>query len=143
MNRYLLAEAIPLVNFLLKSDSNLPKKFLFICFNEKPLKMMKNAFYFISQALFLLKIFKFLSWHFSQVEETGLIRKIRLISKLLTSQPGWQTITIHILPNISRSKGNQTLKCGQVIEYINRNISLPKSCRTWGRETSSCPFFVF
>ena len=29
---------------------------------ESPLKMMKNAFYFISKALFLLKIFKFLSW---------------------------------------------------------------------------------
>ena len=28
---------------------------------ESPLKMMKNAFYFISKALFVLKIFKFLS----------------------------------------------------------------------------------
>ena len=38
------------------------------------------------------------------------------------SQPGKQTITIHILPNISRIKGNQALKFGQVIEYNNRNI---------------------
>ena len=30
----------------LKLDSNLPKKFLFVCFNESPLKMMKNSFYF-------------------------------------------------------------------------------------------------
>ena len=28
---------------------------------ERPLKMMKNAFYFNSKALFVLKIFKFLS----------------------------------------------------------------------------------
>ena len=28
---------------------------------ESPLKMMKNAFYFTSKALFVLKIFKFLS----------------------------------------------------------------------------------
>ena len=28
---------------------------------ENPLKMMKNAFYFTSKALFVLKIFKFLS----------------------------------------------------------------------------------
>ena len=28
---------------------------------EGPLKMMKNAFYFTSKALFVLKIFKFLS----------------------------------------------------------------------------------
>ena len=45
----------------LKSDSHLPKKFLFICFNESPLEMMKNAFYFILNALFVLKTFKFLS----------------------------------------------------------------------------------
>ena len=30
------------------------------CFIESPLKMMKNAFYFILKALFVLKIFKFL-----------------------------------------------------------------------------------
>ena len=34
----------------------------------------------------------------------GLIRKLRLILKLMTPQPGKQTTTIHILSNISRSK---------------------------------------
>ena len=34
----------------------------------------------------------------------------------MTSQPGQQTIEMHILPNISRSKGNQAMKFGQVIE---------------------------
>ena len=29
---------------------------------ESPLKMMKNAFYFTLKALFVFKIFKFLSW---------------------------------------------------------------------------------
>ena len=29
--------------------------------SESPLKMMRNAFYFTSKALFVLKIFKFLS----------------------------------------------------------------------------------
>ena len=32
--------------------------------------MMKNAFYFILKTLFALKIFKFLSWLFNQVEKT-------------------------------------------------------------------------
>ena len=41
----------------LKSDSRLSKKICFICFNECPLKMMKNAFYFMLKALFVLKIF--------------------------------------------------------------------------------------
>ena len=31
---------------------------------ENPFKMMKNAFYFTSKVLLLLKIFKFLSWLF-------------------------------------------------------------------------------
>ena len=44
------------------------------------------------------------------------------------SQPGLQTILIHILPNISQSKGNQTVKIDQLIEY-NRNIFLQKLCR--------------
>ena len=54
---------------LLKSDSHLPKK-NFICFNDTPSKMMKNAFYFILKALFVLKIFKYLSWLFGRVEKT-------------------------------------------------------------------------
>ena len=44
----------------LNSDSHLPKNFV-ICLIESPLKMMKNAFHFILKALFVLKIFKFLS----------------------------------------------------------------------------------
>ena len=34
---------------------------------ESPLKMMKNAFYLTLEALFVLKIFKFLSWLFGHV----------------------------------------------------------------------------
>ena len=34
---------------------------------ESPLKMMKNAFYFTSKALFVLKIFKFFSCLFGHV----------------------------------------------------------------------------
>ena len=53
--------------------------------------------------------------------ENGLLRKIRLILKFMTSQPGQQTIATHILSNISRSKGNQTTKFGQLIEYKKSN----------------------
>ena len=49
------------VNIKLKSDSHLPRKICIIYFIKRPLKVMKNAFYFISKALFVLKIFKFLS----------------------------------------------------------------------------------
>ena len=42
---------------LFKVGLSLSKKILFICFGESPLKMMKNVFYFILKALFVLKIF--------------------------------------------------------------------------------------
>ena len=58
--------------------------------------------------------------------KNGLIRKIRLISKFMTSQPGKQAIAIHILPHISRSKRNQT-QFGQLIEYNMRNTFVEKS----------------
>ena len=45
----------------------------------------------------------------------------------MTLQPGKQTIAIHILPYISRSKDNQTMKFGQIIEYNMRKIFLEKS----------------
>ena len=73
--------------------------------------MIKNAFYFTSKSLFVLKMFK-----------NSFVRKVRLISKFMTSQPGKQTIALHTLPNISRRKYNQTMKYGQLIEYNMRNI---------------------
>ena len=71
--------------------------------------------------------------------QNGLIKKIGLISNFVTSQPGQQTVVIHILPNISRSKGNQTMKFGQLIECSMRNIFLEKSCTKCSAETNSRP----
>ena len=58
----------------------------------------------------------------------------------MTSKPGWQTIAIHILPNISRNKGNQAMKFGQLIEYNMRNIFVEKSYTKCGGETIPRPF---
>ena len=58
----------------------------------------------------------------------------------MTSQPGKQTIGIHTLPNISKIKGNQTMKFGQLIEYDMRNIFLEKSYGKCGGETILRPF---
>ena len=58
----------------------------------------------------------------------------------MTSQPGKQTIVIPILPNILGSKGNQTVKFGQLIECSLRNIFLEKSYTKYGWETSPRPF---
>ena len=61
----------------------------------------------------------------------------------MTSQSALQTKAIHILPNISQSKGNQTMKFGQLMEYKKSNIFLQKLCKKWGKETSSRPLFIF
>ena len=59
----------------LKSDSHLPNKIIIIYFNESPLKMMKNAFYFILKIELSFKIFKFLSWHFGYVVKTAWLER--------------------------------------------------------------------
>ena len=103
--------------------------------SESPLKIMKNAFYFTLKAFFFLKIIYIFSLTFGPCRKNGLIRKIRLISKFMTSQSGQQTVVIHILPNISRSRDNQTMTFGQLIKYNMRNIFLQKSYTECGTET--------
>ena len=69
----------------------------------KPFKNNENAFYFTLKALFVLKILN-LYLDFLVMQQNPEREK--------------QTIAIHILPNISKSKGNQTIKFGQLIGYI-------------------------
>ena len=57
----------------------------------------------------------------------------------MTSQTGQQIIAIHILSNISKSKGNQTVNDGQLIEM--RNIFLEKSYAKCGGEANLMPFY--
>ena len=58
----------------------------------------------------------------------------------MTSQPGKKTIAMQILPNVSRSKDNQKMKFGQLIQYNMRNIFLEKSYTKFGGETFADPF---
>ena len=46
---------------------------------------------------------------------------------------------MHILPNIQRSKGDQTIKFGQLIENNIRNIFLENLHAEYGGETSPRP----
>ena len=78
--------------------------------------MVKNPFYFNLKALFVLKIFKFLRF----AEEDKVYFKIY---DFMT----WLTITIHILLNISRFKGEQVIKFSQIIEYNKRNVFSSKN----------------
>ena len=58
----------------------------------------------------------------------------------MTSQLVKQTIAIHILTNMSKSKGNQAMRFGQLIEYNMRNIFLDTSSTKYGGETIPRPF---
>ena len=113
-------------------------KICVICF----IKSDKNDKKCFLLHFFVLKIFKFLSWPFGHVKKTDLIRKIRLISNFMTLQPGLKTVAIHILPNISWIKSDQTMKLGQLIEYNKINIFIQKLCKKLGSETSSRPLFI-
>ena len=58
----------------------------------------------------------------------------------MTSPTDKQIITTHVFPNISRSKDNQKMKFGQLIEYDIRNILLEKSCTKCGGQLVPDPF---
>ena len=61
----------------------------------------------------------------------------------MTSQPELETIAIHILPNISQSKDNQTMKFGQLMEYNKRNIFFSKIMRKMWQGDYSPTRFCF
>ena len=75
-------------------------------------------------------------------KKNGLIRRLRVISKFMTSQSEQQKIIVHIFSNISRSKDNQKMKFGPLIEYNMTNIFPEESYTKFGGETSSRPVFL-
>ena len=100
-------------------------------------KLKKLEFYgtYFQTMLLLVTVFQLESTFRSQdidvfvttfwsCQKKGWIRKISLASTFITSQSGLQTIAIHILPNISESIANKTMKFGQLMEYNKRNIFL-------------------
>ena len=68
---YHLVKISKIANTNFKVGLSPSKKNCVICFIESPLKKTKNAFYFILKALFVLKIFKFLSRLFGHVGKTA------------------------------------------------------------------------
>ena len=72
---------------------------------------MINAFYFMLKVLFVLKMFTILSCLHGYADKP-LNRKVKFNFKIY-DVTDWK----HILLNISRSKGNQTIKFGQLKLY--------------------------
>ena len=55
---------------------------------------------------------------FLDMKKNRLMKNTWLISKFMTSRTGKHTNAIHVLPNISRSKCNQTMIFCRLIKYI-------------------------
>ena len=58
----------------------------------------------------------------------------------MMSQPGKQTIVIHVLPNILSNKDNQAIKFSQLREYNMKSIFLEKPYTKCSGETSPRSF---
>ena len=95
-----------------------------------------------TSSYFILLFSGYLSFcpKFLVMSKNGFIRKFRLVSKFTASQLCLQTIAIHILTNIPRSKDNKVMKFGQLIDYKLRNILLENSCTKCGGDTILWPF---
>ena len=74
--------------------------------------MTKSDFNFITEALLIFKV------SFSMSKDKADFK--------IYDVTAWETVKIHILPNISRSKGSQTMKDGQLKAYSKINIFLQK-----------------
>ena len=106
---------------------------------ENPFKMTRNAFYFTSKALCVLKIFKFLSWLFGRVAKR-LDKKDKVKFKFYDFIV-WVTnnCNLHIAKYLKK-EGNQTTKFGQLTECTMRNIYLEKLYTKCDKGTSTRPF---
>ena len=75
------------LNHALKSDSHFPKKSCFVCFIEILQKWWKKLFIYFKSSFRSedILIFVVIIWSWRKIRS---IRKIRLISKFMISQPG-------------------------------------------------------
>ena len=109
---------------------------------ESPLKMMKIFFHFMLKAFFILKILTFLSWLFGDIGKR-FDQKAKINFKIYYAT-GWAASNNNTkFSQYLKSKGNQAMKFGQLIEDNGINIFLQKPCRKWDRKTSSREIFLF
>ena len=101
----------------------------------KSFKNDEKCFYLMFKALFVFEVLSFLSWLLGYVEKR-LDKKAKVNFKI-DDVTYWTTNNYNTLLNISRSKGNQTMKFGQLVELKMRNIFLEKLYPTF--HTQSFP----
>ena len=129
---------------MLKSNSHLPKTFVLFPLMKVLSDLMKIASIISFKKFIWFSRYLIFCLQFCSCRKKVLIRnKIFDVTTWLTSNGNISWSPICNKPNISRSKGNKTMKFGQFIELKKWNIFLQKSCRKWGSKTSSRPIFIF
>ena len=104
--------------------------------------MLKNTFYFMLKALFVLEIFTYLSWLFGYVEK-GLDKKA-IVNFKIYDVTDWTTNNYNtLIAQYLKKQSNQTVKFGQLIEcnIYNIYIFLEKSYTNCGGEASPRIFY--
>ena len=97
-------------------------RFEIISGNWKPFKGdWKNVFCFTVKALFALKIFKSLTWLFYSCRKMA-HKKAKFNFKIYDVINREMSNYNHVLSDISRCKGNQKMKYGQLIGYSDIDI---------------------
>ena len=116
----------------------LPLPFLRVRFGAAIFQIDKNYFLTSSLRTFwrLKALQKWWKMLFISPQKLFLFSKYLNFVLIFCSCNKINTVVIHILPNISRNKSNQTMELGQLIEYNMRNIILKKSYTKCGGETS-------
>ena len=111
------------------------------CFYEKCCKFhLWNLFLFLRYLHFWPNFFDYVEKRLDNFN-ININLKTEAIFKITTSSTEKQIITLHILCNISRSKENQKMKFGQLIEFNVKNFFLWNLCRKWGDKTRSRPLY--
>ena len=119
------------------------KKNLCHLLDWKPFKNDEKSFLFHLKSSLRWPDIQVFVTTFWSCTKNGLIRKIKLTLKFMTSQPGLQTIATYILSNISQCKSNQTIKLGQLIDHNKKNIFLQKLCGNEAGRLVPDLFFFF
>ena len=107
---------------------------------EIPLKMMKNAFYFMLKTLFVIQIFVFPSRHFAYVEKR-FDKKTKIKSKTC-EVTDWTTNNYNTrIAQYLRKYKHTVNGIWSVIEYNTRNILLEKLYTKCGEVSSRKPLY--
>ena len=104
--------------------------------------MMKNYLYFNLKRFLFLRYINFCPDFFGHVGKR-LDKEAEINFKIYDVINWKKKIAMHILPNILRSRGNQTMKVGQLIEYKRRNIFPQNHAENKEVRLFPQPFLIF